>query len=454
MDKLVRNIIIVVVVILLLIAAYIAISVVPEQIEQKNIEEIKAQTGTIDVMSTSIEYIKSVEITNQTSIYTLIKNDDGTWGIKEYTEMEFEPISLESAVYDFTNLKAIEEVDLPSDPAEYGFDNPTAKVKIELINDEIREFVLGKQVTGGKGDFFLDTVNNKAYVVSVYMADGLTRNVNSYRKTKLATIYPSDVKRLEINNSNGKMVMELLPSNYTSELAMSMTYPDKAALDENVADSVLSAVGDIMVVDFVDDDPTQLSKYGLLNPSLVLNVETSSDEYSIKFGDKDEKGNIYAMLDGVNFVFTQNTNLYNACVNITPYSLMSKFVNIVNISDVASITVEGKGEKHILEIKSGDEFYIDGKNALDDSFRTVYQSIIGIKGSGLAKNNVSSETEYTIEFVYKNGESSKYEYASYDDLNYYVESNGKRGFITLKKGLDDMMKIVGELAKNPSKIIN
>lgn len=454
MDKLVRKIIIAVVVVLLLVAAYIAISVIPDQIEQKNIDEIKAQTGDIDVMSTSVEYVKSVEVTNQSGTYTLEKDNEGTWGIKEYPNMQFEIISLESAVYEFINLKAIEEIDLPSDPAEYGFDNPTAKLKISLINGETREFILGKQVTGGKGDFFMDTVNNKAYVVSVYMADGLTREVNKYRKTKLGTIYSSDIKKFEINNSNGKMVMELLPSSYTSELAMSMTYPDKAALDETVADSVLGAVGDIMVVEFVEDNPSNLSKYGLSNPSLVLNIETSSDEYSLKFGDKDENGNVYAMLDGVGFVFTQNTNLYNACINITPYSLMSKFVNIVNISDVASITVEGKGKKHTLEIKSGDEFYIDGKKALTDSFRTVYQSIIGIKGSGLAKNNVSSETEYTIEFVYKNGESSKYEYASYDDLNYYVESDGKRGFITLKKGLSDMMDIVDELAKNPTKVID
>lgn len=454
MDKLVRKIIISVVVVLLLVAVYLALSIVPDQIEQKNIEEIKAQTGDIEIMSTSSEYVLSVEVTNQSGTYTLVKSEEGVWGVKEYPNMQFETISLESAVYEFTNLKAIEEVDPPKEYAEYGFDNPTAKLKINLVNGEAKEFLLGNQVTGGKGDFFIDTVNNKAYVVSVYMADGLTREVNSYRKAKLATIYSSDVKKLEINNSNGKMVMELLPSSYNSQLTMTMTYPDKAALDENIANSVLGAIGDIMVVDFVKDNPSNLSQYGLNNPSLVLNIETSSESYNLKFGKKDEKGNVYAMLDGFDFVFTQNTNLFNACANISPYSLMSKFVNIVNISDVASITVEGKGKNHLLEIKSGEEFFIDGNKALTDSFRTVYQSIIGIKGSGLAEKNVSSKSEYTIEFVYKNGESSVYEYASYDDLNYYVETNGKRGFITLKKGLDDMMKMVDALAKNPNKVID
>lgn len=454
MDKLIRNIIIAVVIVLLLVAGYIAISVIPGQIEQKNQEELAAETGDIPIMTTSVEYVQSVTVTNSGGTYTLEKDDEGIWGIKEYPNMDFETIMIESAVIEYSTLYALEEVEMPAELSDYGFDAPRAQTKILLKDGNTREFVLGSSVAGGTGDFFMDAVNNKAYVVSRYMVGGMERTVTDYRKTKLASIMYTEIIKLDVTNSNGRMVMELLPSTYTSELVMKMTYPKNMDLDETLCDSVLQTIQDITVYEYIEDNPSDLSKYGLKNPALTVTMETTGASYTLKFGNKTADGTVYAMLDGTDYVFTHNANLYNACVNLTPYSMMNKFVNVVNISDVDSITIEGKGKKHILKISAGDSFSIDGKVANSDSFRKTYQSIIGIKGSGLAENNVSSPAEYTIEFVYKNGESTKYVYAAYDEQNYYVEANGERSFITLKKGLDDMMTVVEQLAKNPDKKIN
>ena len=137
-----------------------------------------------------------------------------------------------------------------------------------------------------------------------------------------------------------------------------------------------------------------------------------------------------------------------------PRWTLNKFVNIVNISDVKSIVVSGNGKTHKLEIKAGNDFYINGNAALADSFRKTYQSIIGVKGSGLAEKNISSAVEYTVVFEYNNNEKTTIEYASYDDMNYYVEVDGERGFVTLKKGVADMMGTVEKLAANPMGKIN
>lgn len=448
MDKMVRKIIVAVVVVLLLVAAYIAVSVIPNQLEEKNIKEIKAQKGDIVVMSTALDYVDSINVSNSSGAYTFVKNDN-SWTVKEYPEYDFELSAIQSAIYDLSNFNALEEVDLPENPADYGFDKPVSTLTIELVTAEKREFLLGNQVKGGRGDFLLDKTNNKAYVVSVYMADGLTKDVSSFRKKTLFSISSGQVKEMEITNASGKIAMELLPSSYSSELEMTMTYPTENALDETVANNIFSAISDITVIEFVNDNGSNLAKYGLDKPILTIDIVTPTDNVTIKYGNKDGKGNVYSMLGGSKLVFTQSSTLYDNCVNISQYNLMNKFVNIVNIGDVASVTIEGKGIKHILDIKSGDDFYIDGKSAENDAFREVYQEIIGIKGSGLATENVANDTEYVIEFAYKNGESSRYEYASYDDLNYYVECNGERKFITLKNGFNNMIKAVEKLAKNP-----
>lgn len=454
MEKVVRNVIIAVVVVLLLIAAYIAISIIPGQIDQINNEETKAETGSIVIMNSPVNYVESVKVSNENGTYTFKRDDSDEWDIAEYSDLTFESISLESAVYGMANFKALEEVEMPENISDYGFDAPKAKVEVVLKNGTSREFALGNRVTGGKGDFFMDVTNNKMYVVSVYLADTMTKGINGYRKTKLASITSDELTKLAITNPNGKVVMEMGESHYTSGMVFKMTEPKNMELDETIVNSILEKVQDINVIEYIEDSPSDLSKYGLANPKVMVEMGTASASYLLKFGNKTESGSIYTMLEGVNSVFTFSPSLYNSCANVTAYNLMNKFVNIVNISDVATVNVEGKGKKHTLEIKGGDAFYIDGKSALAESFRKTYQSVIGIKGSGLAENNVDSEAEYIVEFVYTNGESTKIIYAPYDDLNYYAEVNGERGFITLKKGLDDMMAVVERLAANPTTKMN
>lgn len=454
MDKLVRNIIICVAVVLVLIAGYVAITVIPGQIEEITGEEIKAQTGDIVVMSSSTDYVQSVALTSENGSYTFKRNDAGVWGIVEYPSMEFENVALESAVYGLSNLMALEEVDLPDDLSDYGFDNPRSQIKILMKNGSEREFILGKNVTGGSGDFFMDVTNNKAYVVSIYMADTMTKSVNKYRKTKLASLTSQELNKLAITNRNGKVVMEMGQSHYSSDMVFKMTYPKNMELDETITNSILENIQDINVIDYVEDNPADLAKYGLDNPEVMVEMGTADATYTLMFGDKSEKGTVYTMLEGKNFVFTYSPELYKSCVNLTAYNLMNKFVNIVNISEVESITVQGKGKTHTLKIEGGDSFYIDEKPALAESFRKTYQSVIGIKGSGLAENNIVSPAEYTVEFVYKNGETTNIVYASYNDMNYYAEVNGERGFVTLKKGLDDMMATVEKLAANPMEKMN
>ena len=454
MDKLIRNIIIGVVVVLLLVAGYVALSIIPGQIEERNLEELEGETGKVLIMSSSVDYVETVEVTNENGRYTLLRDETGTWGVKEYPGVPVESVSIESAVYGFVNLYALEEIEMPENLSDYGFDNPRAKITISMKDGTKREFALGNKVTGGRGDFFLDSVNNKSYVVSIYMSDSMLKTPESYRKAKLASVTADDVASLIITNSNGKIVIGMEESNYSSEPVLVMTHPKHMNLDETLATSILETIQDISVVKYVEDGPSDLAKYGLLNPSVQVEIGTKDANYKLSFGDKTDTGTVYTMLDGMDFVFTFDPSMYDECVNVTAYNLMNKFVNIVNISEVKSITVEGKGKYHKLEIKGGDDFYIDGSAALAESFRKTYQSIIGIKGSGLAVNSIVSPVEYTVVFEYNNGETTNIEYASYDDMNYYVETDGERGFITLKKGLDDMMETVEKLAKNPMKKMN
>lgn len=447
MDKLLRKIIIVASIVLLFGMLYLALNFIPSQIEKINLQEEEEKAADIVVMSAALDNIKSIAVTTENGKYTMV-NDKKVWGVAEYSKMNFDAATLESAAYGFANVYAKSEVDLPENLSEYGLDAPRMKTQIVLADNTVREFALGNKVTGGAGDFFMDVTNNKLYVISSYVSETMLKDVRTYRQTKIASIKSNDVTRLAITNANGKVVMELEKSAYSSEMVMRMTYPKHADVDETVATPIFEAITDINVLEYVEDSTANLSKYGLANPAVTVEIGVGKANYVLKFGDETNKS-VYTVMDGFDSVFLYSPTLKDACKNITTYSLMSKFINDVNIADVAEIKIEGQGKNHVLKISGSDDFYIDGKAALAESFRKTYRTIIGIKGSGLAENNVNSPVEYKIEFIYKKGNKDVIEFASYDDLNYYVVTNKERGFITLKKGLESMMKMLDTLAENP-----
>ncbi len=452
MDKLIRNIIIGVVVVLMLGFAYIATNIIPGEIDKINNEN--AETKQIEVIAYPVADVEFVNVVNREESYTLEKNDDGVWNIKEFPTLNYERTKLESAVFEYANIFATEEVETPANIADFGFDNPETQLTISLKNGHTREILVGNSVAGGKGTFLLDKTSMKSYVVSIYVANGMKREINEYRAVKLAPLTTMDLTKVDITNSNGRVVAEMRPSTYSSELTWQMSYPKHMTLDEGASTALFENIIDIAVISYVEDNPKNLAKYGLNKPKVSVKFESSDGQsYLVHYGKKSEKGYVYTMIDGMDFVFEHDVKFADACEKITAYDLMNKFVNIVNINDIDTITVEAEGKKHILKAERGRDFYIDGKEALASAFRKTYQTIIGIKGNGLAENGVTSQPDYTITFLYTNGESTVTKYCSYDERNYYVEINGERGFITLKKGLETMMQTVEKLAKNPSKEI-
>ena len=84
MEKVAQKIIIGVGVVLLLVAAYLAITVLPGQIDKVNENELRGETGDIAISTTSTEYIESVKLSNESGSYTFERNDGG-WIIKEHS---------------------------------------------------------------------------------------------------------------------------------------------------------------------------------------------------------------------------------------------------------------------------------------------------------------------------------------------------------------------------------
>ena len=209
----------------------------------------------------------------------------------------------------------------------------------------------------------------------------------------------------------------------------------------------------VAVKEFIEDNATDLSKYGLDKPAYKFTFTTTSGSITmLSLGTEKTKGSdMYAKLDGSNDVFTIDTTAFTFLDK--PFKeIIETFVYIVNIDKVNKIEIDMDGKKTILGIETykgedgktdtdKDKFTVDGKDASgkdakdDQPFRAFYQELIGIGLDDVAPDAVpSGNAEITITYSLKEAPGTmKVEFIPKDANYYYVVKNGKYTGIIVDK---------------------
>lgn len=268
-----------------------------------------------------------------------------------------------------------------------------------------------------------------------------------------------DVRKLKEDDN-------LLNANMTTYV---MTYPYYEAVRADEFKEILDGVASVTANEFVAFAPADLSVYGLSQPRYVVSLSDSKNSYQISIGANvpKEEGEtvqrVYAMAEGDPCVFTMPATMLDSLKSVDAFSLMEKFMHLVNVSNVQSVVVESEGKTYTLDIEHfmdkndvGEEFEeqrykINGKDADQKRSKAVYQSIIGQRASGSA-TGAAGVTRCTITFRMTDGTQSVMQYADYDERNYTVIKDGtSSGFAVLKQGITDMMKQLEDLDADPAK---
>ena len=232
-----------------------------------------------------------------------------------------------------------------------------------------------------------------------------------------------------------------------------MTSPRYEAVSIQALADVLESITNVSVNRFVEDRPTDLARYGLENPSVVLEVTDGVGSYKIKYGlIPQSRTEVYAMIEGKDYVFTQSLEMFAALINVKPLEMLSGYIQLVDIKTVRSIEIEGGGKKHVMEIK-GEEtdmsYFINDFYAAENAFKNTYQHVIGITASNFAEKQPTGVPDYTFKFNYRDGNTMTVEFVSYDDRNYAAKKDGNAEFIVLKKNVSSIIQALDNLAKSP-----
>ena len=421
-------------------------------------------TTVIIVDAQPMSYPNSKIIVESEQPFTLAKTVDAEGNVQYVVEshptVEVIPEAINNLANNFSFVAMADTIaEKPENLEIYGLVNPQGKFTLVNENGTQTSILIGDKI----GNMYYSMVEGKPIVYTIFGAygDAVLSGINGYRETVLVDIQSGKIgeqlQQFRIDSRDG-CIMDIKVAGKGDRVTAStskfvMTYPYNMPVYASKLIEIFPQFSPVNVSRFVEDDPVSLAKYGLDNPQYKLTmVDTEGNKYVIRYGNLSEDGKrVYCMMEGKNYVFDMLASKLTAFEKVDPYVLCDRYAHLISIEDITSVQVISADGKHnytlSVDKNTNELFFLNGKPATDDSFRTAYRYITGIGFSADGGKNVAKTTEaLRIVFNFNDGNSYKAVYYEYDDRNYVLDQNGaSSNFLVAKKTISEMYEMINAI---------
>lgn len=438
------------IVIALLAIGYLVISNIDTE---KPVDEYEKETETLYSIPSSD--IASINIKNEYGEYTVLYGDE----IKiEGKDIEIDTDKLSNILTEmsimFATNKAAENVD---DLSSYGLDNPSETAVITEKNGNKTVLSLGNKTPSGY-DYYATVNNGKTvYIISEYSCNALTTKLDYYRNSVLFDFESNNVKTLSFTKRNKPSVTFIknevsdtsIPNNVFA--AYSMKSPHDWDAEVNMVTEILNTLLEAEINSYVEDNPKDLSKYGLTSYYAKITVTQKDGKINEITVGNNVDGYCYVKIAGKDAVYSVKASTFDF-VDREPTSFLQQFAFIRNLDTIKTIEYFHGDVNAVFDVKKiKDEVHdikYNGKNISEDTFKELYTELISLKYAGVISASKSGEPVLKCKFTYTNGKSETAEYYRYDDRKIALCVNGKIQFYVDSSELNVRTKRIDEIIKN------
>jgi len=179
--------------------------------------------------------------------------------------------SLLTTLTDTQVQKTLDEA--PSDLAPFGLDRPSPLVTLAVASGTAPPAIaIGKNAPIGGKTYVRKGEEPKIYLTATSLTFSLNKQPKDLRDKEVMHFQDDEVQRVDITHEDGKTTSLVRKDKdaWTVE-------PGDHPADATEARSYLSSLRATRAVDFPDDAPADLAKYGLVKPRLAITVATGKD---------------------------------------------------------------------------------------------------------------------------------------------------------------------------------
>ncbi|MBU3199343.1 DUF4340 domain-containing protein [Clostridium estertheticum] len=453
-----KSIIILALIILLLGGAYFYVSSNPK-IDKKDTSSTNVSTSSVEVWKIDNTKVSQVIIKDSGAGNTFVKKSK-EWVIENYNH-KIKQTTIDSITDSIINLSGTLVEKNANDMGKYGLDKPTINIVI-VGKDLNKTLCVGDKTSDGTSYYVNEKGTQKVYFIAASIVDGLTLKQSAYRDNTITAIDATSLSYMKIVKAGSLPVVIIKNANQSKDEAkynintwmLTDAYNSPVNLEVEKISPVIAAIASLKAGDIADDNPKDLSKYGLDKPSLELTLKDSKSVLQLFIGKNKDGSSVYFKEGKGDTIYTMDKTVIDL-FKFKPFDVITKFVYIVNLDYVNKIVVEGKGKTDTVLVsrttakaeKSGDpdvvttNSKVNGKKIEINKFKTEYQEIIGLTVD--AENDKKLEDKPVISITYSLNNGTKkqeiIDFVPYNDQFYAVFRNGKSDFVITKDKVNKMI---------------
>ena len=448
--KLVRNIIISAVVISVLAVVYFfVINWEPEEEQTAPVQVAE----TITVYEKDVQSIQKIEFNNPNGNYSIVKNGD-EYSVPEYPGARLLQSRLGDSFSIIKKFVAKRIITESGNLMDYGLDNPTTKVSVYDSAGATDTILIGNLDPTNTGYYVKTADSDVIYFVNAGTVSVLLEGVDYYRDTNISSFDITGMKTFElykggqlIASIRQKQESDTLQELVVDDLVMTYPYYEYVMSEELMAP--YTDLTSIKAISIVADTTKNSSKYDI--GRYTLKVVEDEKTHVLKLGKQDSQGNVYAVYEGIDAVYTIDSAWLKAVEAFDPFNCLFKLVHVFNMDDVNTVEFTTDAGSHKLEIDRGigtEVLKINDKTVDEEVFKKAYLKIVEIRATSSADKNIKQGREVAkISFTLAKGGSSSVRYCEYDDRNYVVIKPDGSKLLVLKKNFDAVFGEISDIIK-------
>lgn len=349
--------------------------------------------------------IASIELRLPSQDIVVERGKDGSWVLTKPIATSADQTTVGSMAGAIANLEITDTVeDNPSDLAQFGLAKPGVTVTVTTKNKQVLPAIeVGKQTPVGDSAYIKMSNQSAVLLVAASFPPNVEKNVDDLRSRALIALTPAAINRIVITpaSNGGELELERKGQNWT------ILKPQPAAADAAAVQQFLDTVTAGQVSEFIDDKPSDLTKYGLVSPSLRVALYGGKDnqEESLLFGFKlpDAYKNAVYVRRGEGSerpVVSVAEYIFNAA-NKTFDDLRNKTVLAFDQSNVERIEVGGGPPPAIIARAPGGKWSITGGGKTANAEVLVAESLLDqlhdLQGTKIVEDPMTDSKRYGME---------------------------------------------------------
>lgn len=371
-------------ILLLAVGAYIYFVEQPRQ-------EAAAKKTTL--LEADIEDVTSVQLTYPDREVALVKDGD-QWKMTKPVETRGDESAMKNIVNSVVTCEVTRELEDPSsDLKTYGLDTPFATITLGLKDGkQLPKVRFGNTTPVGASAYAKRDGEQAVLLTSSTCRTAVDKQIKDLRDKTLVEFEDDDVQGFQIERPGDVVSVERKDGSWKIS-------PGDFAADSNTVRTYLSSMRTVRAVEFPDDQPGDLSVYGLDSPRLRVRIRLSgSEERTIEFGDELANKSSYVRVGDRPGVYEVGEYTYRN-LDKTPRDLRDKTVLPFDVDSLQSIDVTRKDGGQYRIVRSGDTWTVEGLDGTPkpDALHEYVGDVHDLKGFEIIADDPEELASYGLD---------------------------------------------------------